>query len=224
MVYSLGRVGIYETAPDIEIVGGDKVWRGVRFLNPDEVDPPAASDMFLSERFGQGYAIDPETAPKAAIWKSKDKLPPDYAFGNNSIMLVSVKFRDLVEQFEPGVHQFLPVSMYFKQTDIESFDTFYWFICCQLIDSLDPQHTTIPWRGKGYDVRREDGRRWGSWHIDAEAEPPQKPVFSLAAIGEHHLRRDPYWSRGMVYCSDAFGEALNAQGLSGFGTSQREQI
>ena len=224
MVYSLGKVSVYETAPDIETVGGDKVWRDVKFLNPDEVDPPAASDMFLNERFGQGYAIDPETAPKAMIWKSKNKLPTDYAFGNNSIMLVSARFRDLVEHFEPEVHQFLPVTMYFKRTDAESFDTFYWFICCQLIDSLDPQHTTIPWRGKGYDVRRADGRRWGFWHIDAEADPPQKAVFSLEAIGDRHLWRDPHWSRGTVYCSDAFGEALNAQGLSGFGTSQREQI
>lgn len=225
MVYSIGKVSVYETEPDNTVVGTqDGVWDKVEYLNPDEVDRPAASPLFQTERFGQGYAIAPETAPKAVLWKSKTKLPPDYAFGNNSIMLVSAKFRDLVERFEPSVHQFLPVEMYFSKKDNQPFDTFYWFICCQLIDSLDPEHTTIPWQGKGYDVRREDGRRWGSWQIDADAQPPQKAVFSLKAIGDHHLWRDPYWSRGMVRCSNEFCDAIYAGGLTGFGMSQREQI
>lgn len=223
MVYSLGKVSVYETAPDIETVGGNEAWGKVEYLHPDAVDRHAKGEENHSRRLGNGYPIAPETAPKAMIWKSKSKLPPDYAFGNNEIMLVSGRFRDLVERFEPNVHQFLPVAMYFSRNDPEPFDTFYWFVCCTLIDSLDPDNTTIPFRGF-YDERMEDGLRRGRWHIDAEADPPQKAVFSLAAIGDHHLWRDPHWSRGMVYCSDAFGEALNAQGLSGFGTSQREQI
>jgi hypothetical protein len=222
MVYSIGQVSVYQIAPNVDTVGGDYIWRDVKFLNPDKVDRLAAGDLFLSERFGQGYAIDPETAPKAMIWKSKTKLPPDYAYGNNSIMLISERFRDLVEQFEPGVHQFLPVAMYFKRTDTEPFDTFYWFICCQLIDSLDPYHTTIPWDGD-YDKRKDDGFRLGSWHIDAEAIPRQKPVFSLKAIGDRHLWRDPYRSRGYVHCSNAFGEAIKAADLKGFGLKQFEQ-
>ncbi len=224
MVYSIGKVSVHETEPDNEVVGTrEGVWDKVEYLYPDQVDRAAASPLFQTERFGQGYAIAPETAPKAVVWKSKTKLPPDYAFGNNSIMLVSEKFRDLAERFEPGVHQFLPVGMYFCKQDEKPFDTFYWFVCCQLIDSLDPEHTTIPWAGE-YETRREDGRRRGSWHIDAEANPPQKDVFSLKAIGDRHLWRDPYWARAMVRCSNEFGEALRSAGLTGFGTSQREQI
>ena len=101
-------------------------------------------------------------------------------------MLVSRRFHDIVERFEPSVHQFLPVQMYFNRNDADPFGTFYWFVCCTLIDSLDPHHTTIPFRGF-YDERMEDGLRRGRWHIDAEADPPQKAVFSLKAIGNDVL-------------------------------------
>lgn len=222
MVYSIGKVSVYETEPDNEVVGTKEgVWGKVEYLHPESIDKIAKARR--RSLMSYGYPVAPETAPKAVLWKSKTKLPPDYAFGNNEIMLVSVRFRDLVERFEPGIHQFLPVGMYFSKQDETPFDTYYWFVCCQLIDSLDPEHTTIPWDGE-YETRRDDGFRLGSWHIDAEAQPPQKGVFSLNAIGDRHLWRDPYWSRGMVRCSNEFGEALRAASLAGFGISQREQI
>ena len=222
MVYSIGRVSVYQTQPDNEVVGTrEGVWDKVEYLHPDSVDKIARARR--RSLMGYGYPVVPETAPKAVLWKSKTKLPPDYAFGNNEIMLVSGRFRDLVERFEPGVHQFLPVGMYFSKQDEKPFDTFYWFVCCQLIDSLDPAHTTIPWDGE-YDTRKDDGLRLGAWHIDAEARPPQKDVFSLKAIGGRHLWRDPHWGRNMVRCSNDFGEALKATALNGFGLSLREQI
>lgn len=223
MVYSLGKVSVYETTPDFETVGGDEAWTKVDYLYPDAVDLHARSQSNPSRRLGYGHPIAPETAPKAMIWKSKSKLPPDYAFGNNEIMLVSGRFRDLVDRFEPNVHQFLPVEMYFNRNDTDPFDTFYWFVCCTLIDSLDPEHTTIPWDGD-YNKRKDDGFRLGSWHIDAEAEPPQKPVFSLAAIGNHHLWRDPHRARGHVHCSNVFGDAMEAADLRGFGLKEFDQV
>lgn len=222
MVYSIGKVSVYETEPDNEVVGTrEGVWDKVEYLHPDSVDKIARARR--RSLMSYGYPVVPETAPKAVLWKSKTKLPPDYAFGNNEIMLVSVRFRDLVERFEPGIHQFLPVEMYFSKKDEKPFDTFYWFVCCQLIDSLDPEHTTIPWDGE-YEARREDGRRWGSWQIDAEAQPPQKAVFSLKAIGDRHLWRDPYFGRGTVNCSNAFGDAVKFTKLNGFALSKDEQI
>ncbi|MCX9147529.1 imm11 family protein [Erythrobacter sp. WG] len=223
MVYSLGKVSVYETTPGIETVGGDEAWTRVDYLHPDAVDRHAKGEENHSRRLGYGYPIAPETAPKAMIWKSKSKLPPDYAFGNNEIMLVSRRFHDIVDRFELGVHQFLPVQMYFNRNDADPFGTFYWFVCCTLIDSLDPHLTTIPFRGF-YDERMEDGLRRGRWHIDAEADPPQKAVFSLKAIGNHHLWRDPYRARSYVHCSDAFGDAIEGAELKGFGLKHFEQI
>ncbi len=221
MVYAIGKVSVYETSPDDEVVGSkDGVWEKVEYLNPDAVDRHAKTRR--KPVMSYGYPIAPETAPKAVIWKSKTKPPPDYALGNNEIMLVSGKFRDLVEQFEPGVHQFLPVAMYFRKNDDAPFETYYWFICCTLIDSLDPAHTTLTWDGAPYDERM-DGLRRGAWYFEVTT-PPQKAVFSLKAIGDRHLWRDPYRVRDYVHCSDAFADAMTAAGLTGFGLTQYEQI
>ena len=222
MVYSIGRTGVYEIEPDSHVRGRDEVWGKVEFLHPDKVDRHAwARDHVLTT---YGYPLVVDSLPKGFVWKSKAKLPPDYAFGNNRVMLVSARFRDLVERFEPGAHQFAPVSMYHSNAEAEPFDEFYWFICCNLIDSLDPAKTTFNWRGF-YDERMEDGLRRGRWHFDVADEPSQTAVFDLNATGDRHLWRDPYLNaRTTVYCSDAFGEALMAAELTGFGLLHYEQV
>ncbi len=225
MVYSVGMKSVYETDPKNEVIGGDAAWKRLAFENPEEVDVVAkgGAGRQVSRTLGMGYRVAEGSAPDKFLWRSKSKPPTDYVFGNNEVMLVSPRFRDLVEQFEPGVHQFLPVAVYNTKDAAEPFDTFYWFVCCTLIDSLDPEQTTLEWRGDYHD-RGNDGLREGYWRFDLSVKPPQKPVFSLAAIGERHLWRDPYRGRDYVHCSDAFGEALIAAGLTGFGLRQYEQV
>lgn len=222
MVYSLGKKSVYEFTPRSEILGNEqRGWDQLQYLEPEKVDRHAA----IRRRFaiGYGYAVDPDTAPAKVLWPDKGKPPPDYALGNNEIMLVSPRFRDLVERFEPDVHQFLPVRMLRHENDAEPFDTFYWFVCCNLLDTLDPELTSLNWVGS-YDERMECGLRRGIWHFDQSVEPKQEPVFSLEAIGDHHLWRDAYRVRNYVHCSDAFGEALLAAGLTGFGLRHYEQV
>lgn len=138
-------------------------------------------------------------------------------------MLVSKRFRDLVELFEPDQHQFLPVDMFHKKGQ-DPFDIFYWFICCNLVDSIDRNHTTLTWEGFDYEERMEDGLRRGFWTYDHAVTPPPLPVYSLSAIGNRHLWRDPYRNREYVHCSDAFGEALLTAGLTGFGLMKYQQV
>jgi hypothetical protein len=225
MVYSIGMKSVYETDPINEVIGGDAAWADLAFEDPDAVDVVAkgAASRTVSRTIGLGYRVLPDSGPKKFLWKSKTKLPPDYAFGNNEAMLVSSRFRDLVEQFEPGLHQFLPVDMFNAKDATQPFDRYYWFVCCTLIDSLDPDHTTLEWKGF-YDQLTDCGLRRGLWSYQHSETNPPKAVFSLKAIGERHLWRDPYYTRDYVNSSDAFGDALIAAGLTGFGLRQYEQI
>lgn len=223
MVYSIGRKSPYDTDPANEVIGGEAAWASLQFQNPETVDRLAKIPGRMP--LGQGYPVAADSAPKSFLWKSTSKRPPDYATGNNSVMLVSSRFRDLVEQFEPGLHQFLPVDMYSSKIAPEPFDRFYWFVCCTLTDSLDPSHTTIPWgppNGDYHTIR--DGLRLGSWRFDPSATPAQKPVYSLQAIRDRHLWRDPYWGREVVHCSDAFAEAVIAADLKGFSLHHHDQV
>jgi hypothetical protein len=220
MVYSLGAQSPYKTDPRHEVIDKD-AWARVEFLHPEQVDRVARARRYSLMRYG--YPVVPDSAPKTMLWSSNRLLPPDYAFGNNEIMLVSPRFRDLVERFESGVHQFLPVNMVHRKGEAP-FNTFYWFVCCQLIDSIDPNHTTLTWTGNDYEERMDDGFRRGSWRFDHDVSPPPVAVFSTAAIGNRHLWRDPNYTRNYVNASDAFGEALLAEGLTGFGLKRYQQI
>lgn len=220
MVYSIGKKSPYDTDPVNEVIGGGAAWENLRFLDPEAVDRRAKMPGRIP--LGQGYPVVPDSAPKSFLWRSTSKLPPDYAFGDNSVMLVSPRFRDLVEKFEPGVHQFLPVDMFNSKTAAEPFDRYYWFVACNAIDSLDPEQTTLTWDGE-YDVIY-NGMRRGAWFFDINVDPAQKPIFNLNAVGENCLWRDPYYSRDYVYCSDAFGEAMISSQLTGFSLRHYEQI
>jgi hypothetical protein len=109
MVYSLGKKSPYVTDPRHEVIGGDAEWAKVEFLHPDKVDRIARARRY--PLMGYGYPVVPHSAPTMVRWSSSRLPPPDYALGNNEIMLVSGRFRDWVERFESGVHQFLPVNM-----------------------------------------------------------------------------------------------------------------
>lgn len=222
MVYSIGRTGVYEIEPDGYVRGGDEAWGEVEFLHPEGVDSHAKARDHLLTTYGYPLVVD--SMPKGFVWKSKTKAPPDYVFGTNRVMLLSARFRDLVERTEPGVHQFAPVSMYYSDVEDERFDEYYWFVCCNLIDSLDPKKTSYNWRGF-YDERMEDGLRRGRWYLDLAVEPTQKAVFDLNAIGAHHLWRDPYINaRTTVYCSDVFAGSVRDAGLTGVALNYHEQV
>ncbi|MBB5697795.1 imm11 family protein [Sphingomonas yantingensis] len=218
MVYSLGKKSPYDTDPRHEVVDGE-AWAKVEFLRPDRVDRIARARRYPLMRYG--YPVVPDSAPKTVLWSSRRLPPPDYAFGNNEIMLVSGRFRDLVERFEPDVHQFLPVDMVHKKGEAP-FDTFYWFVCCQLIDSIDPDRTTLAWDGDDYEEHMDDGFRRGFWRYDHNVSPPPVPAYSLAAIGDRHLWRDPYWAREVVRSSNVFGEAMIEAELTGFAINKKQ--
>lgn len=220
MVYSIGRKSPYDTDPANEVIGSEAAWANLQFLDPESVDRKAKIPGRIP--LGQGYPVVLDSAPKSYLWKSTSKVPPDYAAGNNEVMLVSSRFRDLVERLESGVHQFLPVDVYSSKTAAEPFDRLYWFVACNVIDSLDPVRTTLTWDGE-YDVIY-NGMRRGGWYFDLAVEPKQNPVFSLQAIANRHLWRDSYWTRGVVFCSDEFGDAIIAAELTGFGLHRYEQV
>ncbi len=169
MVYSLGKKSPYDTDPRNEVIDGFAEWAKVEFLDPDKVDRIARARRYPLMRYG--YPVVPHSAPKTVRWSSSRLAPPDYAFGNNVIMLVSRRFRDLVERFEPAVHQFLSVDTVYKKGEAP-FDTFYWFVCCQLTDSIDPVLTTLAWDGDDYEERMEDSFRRGFWRYDDNISPP----------------------------------------------------
>lgn len=124
--------------------------------------------------------------------------------------LVSEKFKSLIERFEPGVHQFWPMQIENRKGDVLA--TYYWFIICNRIDSLDrdlcqPEVKRI-WIGVGH----------GSFNEGARL------VLRSAEIGKRHIWREVRPNSSTPFASDALAAAIAAEGLTGYSPVQVEEV
>lgn len=224
MIYYMAATGIDEEIFgnhnwDILDVPVREVHDRTEYADPDNVDWQAKRDS--ADKMKQEYAVNPDTMPKRVLWASGKYDVPDIL----PWFIVSPRFRDLVEQFEPGVHQFVPVDIYKKRTGAPVM-TYYWFIVCQRIDSVDREHTTYKWQ---LDYTGKEGF-WTDQIMNKETYeftpvPDAKLIFSKQLIGNHHIWNDPHvLSFGDRFCSDAFAEAAIAANFSGLGFAQHEAV
>lgn len=133
-----------------------------------------------------------------------------------SLDLVNQTFKDIVEEFEPGIHQFFPVT-YYNSKGTEVIGSGYYMIICKRLITL---HDTlcIP-------ALDEKGRY--SLFDDNNEDPAYKNrdrskdqiVFSTEKIGSHHMWHDRAVTSACLF-SDALAERLIAENLSGLSYSK----
>lgn len=213
MVWSFAAKSPYPTLTGTEIIdGGYDAVRKMRYLNPDEVTGIAKA-FPNSIQMMQGYRVVAEDAPKKVRWLSTVRAVPDYD-KCGGVPYVSERLRDLIEQFEPGVHQFIPVDLYRPKAK-EPFATHYWFVVCSRIDSVDAEHTTFHWEG-------DRSRGIGFWN--GKGDQSLKLIFSGSQIGQHHVWIDQYLNPNWLYISDTFHDALIENGMTGWSGTLRQQV
>lgn len=116
--------------------------------------------------------------------------------GYGGSLLVSAAFRDLVEELEPGVHQFFPMTI---EQSGRVLGTHYLFVVCNRLDTIDREKSVPPPPpGRPYRPLRDGTDRL---------------VFSAAAIGNHHAWIDKF-VRGTCISNTLFGRIRDA-GLRG---------
>ncbi len=225
MVYYIAATGAGvdqygETKWDVLDMPASEISRRARYAHPELVPAHALGDDVA--KLEQGFWLDPDTLPKKILWESGNRPVPDVL----PRFVVSRRFREGVERFEPGLHQFVPVQVY-KARNSDPVEEYYWFIIGQRLDSVDRAHTTYEWRPRKGD---ENSGSWIKEKIDPESLefipiPNAKLVFSLAKTAGHHLWRDPHiLTGGDRLCSDEFAAALGKAGLTGVGSRQREAV
>ncbi|QDC38262.1 imm11 family protein [Sphingobium fuliginis] len=194
--------------------------RQMQYAEPGKVHPSALADNASVRE--QGYWVKPETMPGKYLWANGDKAIPDVLPG----FVVSPRFKELVERFEPSVHQFVPIDIY-KERNGEPVATYYWFIVGQRIDSVDRGQTTFAWKAPAHDpsagywtrrIRNTETRKY-------EEIPDAQLVFSNNKVADRHIWHDPHLlTFGNGLCSDAFAEALLSSGMTGVAATPRDSI
>ncbi|MCI5075208.1 DUF1629 domain-containing protein [Oricola sp.] len=122
-------------------------------------------------------------------------------------LLVPARFRALLEELEPVLHQFFPIIL--EWSDGSPAGDRFWFNVCNRIDGVSPEGTTFEFRN--------------IWFLDGS--PDKTLVFSRQRIGARHA-----WAEKLIsgfnrpFISDVFAERLQEAGLSGMKLQRFDEV
>jgi len=194
-------------AEQIEVPEGDP-----RAVRPKDLTP---DDGGLDSRVYVGRCADETLLPKRLLVKAKKYVPHDF-LAVEGLYLVSDKVRRIIEEFEPGVHQFVPVKVIRKRTG-EEIGTWYWFFPCNRLDTIsrtEAENLTLKYNPR-------TGIRW--WDR-VEKDKPEREVFSRPRIGDHHIWVDKYLGGPTIYMSNALYHALKKARVTGVNWRYMEEL
>lgn len=136
--------------------------------------------------------------PKSGYTEKKRKKIPAY-IDRWSIQMVSESFRQLVEDMEPGVHQFFPFDLRNGKRGEPAPEQYYILNIATLLDSVDPEKS---------DVKRRRGvaGKPGTFVVSGLSD---KFVVRSDVIAGHHLWRERYVG-SVFFGSEEFINRFNA--------------
>lgn len=210
MVWSLATS--YSARPRLKILDGtrDSICR-VRYQNPEELGRlsiiPNLNPMTV------GFRVIEEDVPRKIHWKAGKLQLPDLVSAAGC-HIVSERMRALIEKFELGVHQFIPIELYRAKEQV-SFTRCYWFVVCSRIDPVNEERTTFAFQGNR-------SLRLGMWN--GYGEQSRVLIFDTKKIGNSHIWQDIYLGRDWVWMSNEFHDALVEYGMKGWTGKQFEQV
>jgi len=210
MVYYLGYKEPGSTYPSVEFPEFD--FTDVRLdSNSKRPNPHLITGV---SAFQAGESIDPGHVPTALRWASS-RLPYDYITLHGS-SIVSPRMKEIIERFEPRMHQFFPLKVVDKAGD-QIAERWLWVVCVN-IDSVDREHTTYKFVKDAI---------WMSNYRDGDKRvriPDAKLILSSTKTVGHHFWRDTRIMGGAIYASDEAGKALLDAGLTGLAGSRQETV
>lgn len=214
MVYGLNVAPVHGYYVDVAVLDGS--------LERIELVDPTPDGGYTPQGLYSGRHIKTANLPKQMKWLDKNGHPvPD--LDRQHALNVSERAKALIEKFEMGVHQFIPVE--YLDINGKHLEDRFFLVVGNRIDGLDHDKTTLIlvqgkiWRPAADLVNRPELIPPGS---DVRAEP--KIVFSTYKIGRAHIWCDKHLSGGSVFISDELAEAILTAGLTGVDPTRGESV
>jgi hypothetical protein len=142
-----------------------------------EVAPTVEAKWFHRARSALNYGVP--VKPKSIMTRFRwHGAPPDDVHRWGHYFLVSERFRTIVEQFEPGMHQFFPVTILgARQVVIMVMYVLVPNVALRCFSKLSYGYEPIGWE-----------KHWGDhiWHIQGSCRDPRL-IFEDAKVNGHHL-------------------------------------
>jgi hypothetical protein len=149
----------------------------------------------------KGRAVSVDYFPKKIRKQGPRRRIPDMERVGGFIV-VSQKYKDLVDNFEPGVHQFSPVEVYWDKNE-PPVGTYYFFNICNRLDTTDKVKSTQTWHSTAVA---------SFWRYGKLGETL---IFRKGSYGKAVLWADKHILASPPLCTDAFHDATIEAGCDG---------
>ncbi|QDG74924.1 imm11 family protein [Labrenzia sp. PHM005] len=158
-----------------------------------------------------GYPLNADRFATVARQQKKKKIHD--VFPLPGVNAVSERFKEIVESYEPGVHQFFPVELFDKAGNRVP-TNYYIFNCTVCVDAVLVEHSEVRW----------SQRRVEPYDPFPRIDHWDKEVLSAQAIAGHHV-----WCGGLletdgIYVSDALFDDLKRAKIKYFKEKSLEAI
>jgi len=145
MVYSFGGGyfrgqdrGGYYSSYDREIVEPAKFdHRKIKLENSPQRSVPGIGPV--GEAYSSGFRVKADTLPTRVRYQDRRKPLDIDSF--SALTFVSPHARDVIEQIEPGIHQFEPIE--YRRSDGEHVADMFMLFVCRRLDTVDRTHTNM---------------------------------------------------------------------------------
>ncbi|MDH4981593.1 DUF1629 domain-containing protein [Hyphomicrobium sp. D-2] len=175
----------------------------IEFINPP--------DNYFVLGMSVGFPVNPGAVPTSGRLEEPWEKPFVDVFPMPGLNAVSERFKNLVEQFEPGMHQFFPFMIEHRDGTLID-EKLYIFNCAVGVDAI---------------IFRKHQPVWQTYEFD----PPtlfagmlEKFELSCPAIGEHHIWCGETVAPRSLFVSDAFYSAVKHNKIRGLRGRHREEL
>jgi hypothetical protein len=212
MVYLIGKKKELGRYPNERFLDGDPP--KIRVEGPVTEEMERAIAPKHTHQYILGYRIEGKNVPTIWQWTSKRQVPDYYI--PRGFPCISTRMKGVVEEFEPDVHQFFPVTVVNKAKE-KIAERWLWVVCSR-IDGVDREHTNLFFQNE---------RLWtSSYKVEGHWKKVRNPkvVFNKSQTRGYHFWRDKHLMGGGIYASDEGAETVLALDLAGFSASKLETV
>jgi len=157
-------------------------------------------------RVSEAQRLSEELLPRRFRFTKGQKLHDWNSFTSFPLGIWSTRLKDLIENIEPGVHQFAPIDVFHKDGTPYA-GTFWLWQCCTMIDAISPDLGGVYKRENPYVA---DGYDW----VIRSGGDDNLAVYKDRIAGRAMWRDRRYL--GETFFSDAALAAMQAQNIEGW--------